>query len=188
MVHYKKIFALVTTIIAFVAFIIGCFWCINGFSPIFVFADEDRDFYGNDFIAYPNDDTHQDSIIVKPFEKVNFDKVVLLLDFGDYDDYVKLPQNIPHKKVLYCSDADVLKSLKRSVWYSEGGDMCTISSRLLFYYNNRLIKSYNILLEQKQVGIQSFETGWIESVQKDGLIEIFSKFKPYKGLWFIPHR
>ena len=61
--------------------------------------------------------------------------------------------------------------------------MCTTDSKILFFYNNQLVKEYGIVLEPNVVGLQSEEFGWIESMQKDSLIFLLSKFKPLRSVW-----
>ena len=115
---------------------------------------------------------------------MNFDKVVWLLDCEDYDKNVRLPKVIPRRKVLWSSDTNVIYTLKQSLWNYHGSDMCSVLSKILFFRDNRLIKSYYIVLETNQIGIQSCETGWVESTQRDELLSVFASFSPYHGILF----
>ncbi|MBQ2176637.1 MAG: hypothetical protein II453_16800 [Alphaproteobacteria bacterium] len=114
--------------------------------------------------------------IIKPFENIEFNKMVLVLDFDDYDSSCVFPESIPHRKVLWNSDTCMVNSLKNTMWHTEGGDICTVASKLLLLKDNQLVKSYEILLESNMVGIQSQETGWIEAVENEETLSIFAEF------------
>ena len=122
--------------------------------------------------------------VIKPFEKITFNKMVLLLDFDDYDDCCGFPEYIPRRKVLWKSDTVMIKSLKSSTWHTCGEDICTISSKLLLFNNNHLVKTYEILLGSNMVGIQSQETGWVKAIDTEEIISIFSNFSSYSHLLF----
>ena len=162
----------------FIVFLVwyGCFFF--GVLPIVVFDDIDK----NDSPTECSSNSPQIDSTVNILENIKFNKVVLLLDLGDYDDCVHLPKDIPHRKVLVCTDTIFLNTLKRSSWHFMGGDVCTVQSKILFFDDNHLVNAYHILLSANQVSIQSCETGLIEAVQKDKLLSVFSGFKPYYGL------
>lgn len=182
MVSYNKrhvVFAvsIIVTMLTLVhlGFVVGIF-------PIVILEDVKTE-HNSSYRIYPTEYPYQDSII-KPMENINFDKVVLLLDFEDYDKNVRLPKVIPRRKVLWSSDTNVIYTLKQSLWNYHGSDMCSVLSKILFFRDNRLIKSYYIVLETNQIGIQSRETGWVESTQRDELLSVFASFSPYHGILF----
>lgn len=113
--------------------------------------------------------------IIKPFENIEFNKMVLVLDFDDYDNRCIFPESIPCRKVLWSSDTCMVNSFKHTKWHTEGGDICTVESKLLLLNDNHLVKSYEILLESDRVGIQSQETGWIEAVENEEILSLFAK-------------
>lgn len=113
--------------------------------------------------------------IIKPFENIEFNKMVLVLDFDDYDNRCIFPESIPCGKVLWSSDTCMVNSFKYTKWHTKGGDICTVESKLLLLNDNHLVKSYEILLESNRVGIQSQETGWIEAVENEEILSLFAK-------------
>lgn len=177
MVNYSKKNKVVTAII--IVSLIGCACFFTGIFPIVVYDNIDSKDIPTEYSNEPS----QINTTVNVLESIEFNKVILLIDFGDYDEYVSLPQTIPHKKVLVCTDAKLLNTLKRSSWYYTGGDICTLSSKILFFNGNHLVRAYHILLSERHICIQSGETGLIETVNKDKLQSVFSRFKPYYGLF-----
>ena len=113
--------------------------------------------------------------IIKPFENIEFNKMILVPDFDDYDNRCMFPESIPRGKVLWSSDTCMVNSFKHTKWHTEGGDICTVESKLLLLNDNHLVKSYEILLESNRVGIQSQETGWIEAVENEEMLSLFAK-------------
>lgn len=182
MVRYNKRHVVFAVALIVTMLTIGHLGFVVGIFPIVILEDSDTE-QNSSYSIYPTEYLYQDTII-KPMENINFDKVVLLLDFEDYDKNVRLPKAIPHRKVLWSSDTNVITTLKQSLWYYHGSDMCTVLSKILFFRDNRLIKSYYIVLEINQIGIQSSETGWIESTQRDELLSVFASFSPYHGILF----
>lgn len=168
---------MVTAII--IVFLIGCACFFTGIFPIVAFDNIDEKDIPTE---YSNESLQKDSTI-NFLENIEFNKVILLMDFGDYDEYCRLPQAIPHRKVLVCTDAELLNTLKQSSWHFWGGDICTVSSKILFCNDNHLVQAYHILLSENQVCIQSCKTGLIEAVNKDIIQSVFSGFKPHHGLF-----
>lgn len=172
MASCKKIVLLVIAIVSLVIVVV-CFM-IGGF-PILINHNEIRE---NKKTVAINSISFSNSIVA-PFETTNFNKVVLIID---YNDISMLPKSILHRRALWSADSVVLREIKHSTWVKTGGDMCSATSKITFFYNNQIIKEYGIVLEPGIVGIQSEETGWVESKQIDSLISTFSKFKPVRSV------
>lgn len=173
MASYNKIVAFVM-VIALLIIVVVCF-VIGGF-PISINYNTNR---ANEKTIATNTITSQNSPVAL-LETTNFDKALLIID---YNDIILLPKSIPHRRVLWSSDSVIVRGIKHSSWTKTEGDMCTTDSKILFFYNNQLIKEYGIVLEPNVVGLQSEEFGWIESIKSDSLIFLLSKFKPLRNVW-----
>ena len=116
--------------------------------------------------------------IVNPLQDIDMTegKAILWLVADDWED---LPQGMPTRRVLMCTDARVLQQLKDNFSFEvSGGDMSTVESELWVYSHDSLVFMSNIVIENDVVGLQCNKVGWLESVEKDKLCRLFEKFRP----------
>lgn len=122
----------------------------------------------------------EDEKVVNPMKDVDVNdaKVFLILS---HDDWSELPEGMPARRVLVCTDAEVLQQLKDNFSFEiSGGDMITVESELWVYSHDTLVLMTNIAIEQNSVGIQNELVGWAEAVNKEQLCHLFTQFKPYR--------
>jgi hypothetical protein len=63
-----------------------------------------------------------------------------------------------------------------------GGDMATVTTQFLCFKNKELVFYGDLDISSNSVGIQSSIYGWARIVNKNEIIEIVSRFKPYRGI------
>jgi hypothetical protein len=151
------------------------YFCIGGF-PI-IFNDKTQ------ILHFEKSDTKQ----FNPLENVDLsfgkNKVVLLFSF---DDITELPNNVCRKKVLVCSDNEILQQLKNNFTFEiSGGDMATIESEIIVFKDNKLVLKTNFVLDKNLIGIQNKKTGLAKATNKEELYKLFEKFKPYRKLFLV---
>jgi hypothetical protein len=84
-----------------------------------------------------------------PFYNADFNsgknKVILLFSFEDIN---KLPQKIYKRRVLACSDNEVLRQLKNNFTFEvSGGDMATVTSEIIVFKDDKIILHTNFVLD-----------------------------------------
>ncbi|MBO4503224.1 MAG: hypothetical protein J5730_00220 [Bacteroidales bacterium] len=124
----------------------------------------------------------EDETVINPLKDIDVTdaKAFLILSL---DDWSELPEGMPARRVLVCTDAEVLQQLKDNFSFEiSGGDKATVESELWVYSHDTLKLMTNIVIEQNQIGIQNELTGWADAVNKEQLCHIFTQFKPYRGL------
>ena len=118
--------------------------------------------------------------IVNPLKDVDMSDAKAFLIFSP-DDWSERPKGMPARRVLVCTDAEVLQQLKDNFSFEiSGGDMTTVESELWVYSHDTLVLMTNIDINPNHVGIQNERTGWAEAVNKDQLCHLFTQFKPYR--------
>lgn len=122
-----------------------------------------------------------------PLKNIDFssgkNEVLLLFSL---DDIKELPQEITKRKVLICSDNEVLEQLKNNFTFEfSGGDMSTVTSEIVVFREGKLVLKTNFVLDNNTIGIQNEKTGWAKAVNSKELYNIFSKFKPYRNFFLI---
>jgi hypothetical protein len=95
------------------------------------------------------------------------------------DEMGGLPPSIAKYRVLKTSDQILINRLLNSTFVYTNGDMATVSSSLVIYSENKLVFSSAIVLDSPSNGLQSNNTGWLESSDPKELVALCSKFKPY---------
>ena len=121
-----------------------------------------------------------DDTIINPLKDVDMNdaKAFLILSL---DDWSELPEGMPARRVLVCTDEEVLQQLKDNFLFEIScGDMATAESELWVYSHDTLKLMTNIVIEQNRIGIQNELTGWAEAVNQEQLCRLFSQFKPYR--------
>ena len=156
--------------------LLSLYLCIGGF-PIIINNHENQVLYLD----------KEDNEKFNPLKNINFEsgrnKVLLLFTL---DDINELPQEITKRKVLICSDNEVLEQLKNNFTFEfSGGDMSTVTSEIVVFREGKLVLKTNFVLDNNTIGIQDEKTGWAKAVNSKDLYNIFSKFKPYRNFFLI---
>ena len=126
---------------------------------------------------FPN--VQEDETGINPLKDVDVNDAKAFLIFSP-DNWSELPEGMPARRVLVCTDAEVLQQLKDNFSFEiSGGDMATAESELWVYSHDTLVLMTNIVIEQNNIGIQNDLIGWAEAVNKEQLCHLFTQFKPY---------
>ena len=96
------------------------------------------------------------------------------------NDLKQLPHDIPHHKILYSNNDNLIKQLLNASFFNTDGDLTTVSSKIVICQSRKKIFEAQILLSNENIGLQSSEIGWIEAVNTKTLIKIISRFDIYK--------
>ena len=155
-------------------FLILSIWISIGGFPVIVTR--------NDFRNLQNNTT--DAIVINPIIEYDLSKgsmeIVLVMSA---DDIVELPIGMSKRRVLYCDDQKTIKKLQRLFSFEKsGGDMATVESELLVFYNDTMVYSTNIVLEENHVGIQNEDIGYGKAINPIELKDFFVKFRPYRKI------
>jgi hypothetical protein len=122
----------------------------------------------------------EDETVINPLKDVDVNDAKALLILS-HDDWSELPEGMPMRRVLVCTDTEVMQQLKDNFSFEiSGGDMTTVESELWVYSHDTLVLMTNIVIEQNNVGIQNELVGWAEAVNKEQLCHLFTQFKPYR--------
>lgn len=179
MVVGKKITYIVTVIL-----IISLYLFMGGFPIVINIDDKAVETYNNDrsMIEIPRDS------VVNPLINIDFsegyNQMFIVFDFADlYTELNALPPNICKRRVLYCTNNEVLQEFKNNFNLEiSGGDMATVTTQFLCFKNKELVFYGDLDISSNRVGIQSSIYGWARIVNKNEIIEIVSRFKPYRGI------
>jgi hypothetical protein len=126
--------------------------------------------------------------IVSPLERLDFDQdewaayIVL-----SSDDFRKLEGKF-YRNCLKLTDRETLKRM-RDEWKMiyTGGDMATVTSRIVILRDNKLAFSSGIVLGEGEVeGLQSRSLGWLEPQNEGALWKYSIKFEPVLWPVIIP--
>lgn len=124
--------------------------------------------------------------VINPLKDINVNDARAFLILSS-DDWRERPEGMPARRVLVCTDADVLQQLKDSFSFEiSGGDMATVESEFWVYSHDTLVLKTNIVINPNYVGIQNEMTGWAEAVDKEPLCRLLARFKPYRAPFLIP--
>ncbi|WP_130828968.1 hypothetical protein [Prevotella rectalis] len=91
-----------------------------------------------------------------------------------------LPKEIPHHKILYTENDNAIKEILQLPFLYTGGDMSTLSSKLVIIQDGYKLYESQITLSNNDIGLQNNITGWIVPINKKDLISVISKFNKYK--------
>lgn len=91
-----------------------------------------------------------------------------------------LPKEIPHYKILYTENDNAIKEILQLPFLYTGGDMSTLSSKLVIIQDGYKLYESQITLSNNDIGLQNNITGWIVPINKRDLISVISKFDKYK--------
>ncbi|MES5006050.1 MULTISPECIES: hypothetical protein, partial [Prevotellaceae] len=91
-----------------------------------------------------------------------------------------LPKEIPHYKILYTENDNAIKEILQLPFLYTGGDMSTLSSKLVIIQDGYKLYESQITLSDNDIGLQNNITGWIVPINKRDLISVISKFDKYK--------
>ena len=155
-----------------------------GFPIVINIDDKAVETYNNDrsMIEIPRDS------VVNPLINMDFsegyNQMFIVFDFADlYTELNALPPNICKRRVLYCTNNEVLQEFKNNFNLEiSGGDMATVTTQFLCFKNKELVFYGDLDISSNSVGIQSSIYGWARIVNKNEIIEIVSRFKPYRGI------
>ena len=81
---------------------------------------------------------------------------------------------------VFINNDNLIKQLLNASFFNTGGDMTTVSSKIVICQGRKKIFEAQILLSNENIGLQSSEIGWIEAVNTKTLIKIISRFDIYK--------
>ena len=124
--------------------------------------------------------------VINPLQNIDINDAKAFLILSS-DDWSELPDGMPARRVLVCTEAEVLQQLKDNFSFEiSGGDMTTLESELWVYSHDTLVLVTNIVIKQNSVGIQNEQIGWAEAVNRESLCHLFARFKPYRTPVFIP--
>lgn len=87
-----------------------------------------------------------------------------------------LPKEIPHYKILYTENDNAIKEILQLPFLYTGGDMSTLSSKLVIIQDGYKLYESQITLSDNDIGLQNNITGWIVPINKRDLISVISKF------------
>lgn len=90
-----------------------------------------------------------------------------------------LPKEIPHYKILYTDNDNAIKELLQLPFLYTGGDMSTLSSKLVIIQDGYKLYESQITLSNNDIGLQNNITGWIVPINKRDFISVISKFDKY---------
>ena len=169
MVVGKKITYIVTVIL-----IISLYLFMGGFPIVINIDDKAVETYNNDrsMIEIPRDS------VVNPLINIDFsegyNQMFIVFDFADlYTELNALPPNICKRRVLYCTNNEVLQEFKNNFNLEiSGGDIATVTTQFLCFKNKELVFYGNLDISSNSVGIQSPIYGWSRIINKKEIIEI----------------
>ena len=174
----KKIKIIVPTI----AGIIFVFFYVIGGFPVIIMNEDAIERYEDANESLP---IYTDSVM-NPLEGMDFstgnNELFLIFSLMD-SEMGNLPAGILRRKVLVCKDNKVLQEFQNSFDVKiSGGDICTLTSKLLIYKAGELVFSGFVDIDSHSKGIQSPIYGWAEFVSAEKVLETMSKFTPYRGV------
>lgn len=124
--------------------------------------------------------------VINPLKDIDVNDAKAFLILSS-DDWRERPEGMLARRVLVCTEADVLQQLKDSFSFEiSGGDLATVESEFWVYSHDTLVLKTNIVINPNYVGIQNEMTGWAEAVDKEPLCRLLARFKPYRAPVFIP--
>jgi hypothetical protein len=103
-------------------------------------------------------------------------RAYLILDFEEMN---ALPAVIKKYRILRTTDQEVIKSLLDLNFNATGGDMATVTSRLVIYADDDNVFSSAISLDLSNPGLQHSALGWTKPDKPTKMIEVLSKFRPH---------
>ena len=93
-------------------------------------------------------------------------------------DYYHLNSSAKNASVLKTANIEVLKAMKKKWMFKyTGGDMATAESNIYLFHDEKLVFLSGIILDEPNVGLQSKEYGWLESTNKDLMLNNLKDFK-----------
>lgn len=82
-----------------------------------------------------------------------------------------LPKEIPHYKILYTENDNAIKEILQLPFLYTGGDMSTLSSKLVIIQDGYKLYESQITLSNNDIGLQNNITGWIVPINKKVLFQ-----------------
>ncbi len=125
----------------------------------------------------------------KPIGVTINDTIKIFDDFdfrnGKWEAYIILSNDDLYKEnkckrnLLKLSDLEFLNKLKTNwSFIIKGGDMATVTSRLLLYEAGELRFSAGIVIHEDNSGLQNRNLGWLEAVNNSEMTKIIDHFEP----------
>ncbi|MBR4537146.1 MAG: hypothetical protein IKO62_10950 [Bacteroidales bacterium] len=122
---------------------------------------------------------HTSETVTNPLKDIDVTDAKAFLILSS-DDWSERPKGMPARRVLVCTDEEMLRQLKGNFSFEiSGGDMATVESELWVYCHDTLVLMTNIDINPNNIGIQNELTGWAEAVNKEALSLLFARFRPY---------
>ena len=98
--------------------------------------------------------------------------------FND-NDWLYLPNSIPKRKVLTCSNNEILRIIQNKFEFRRlNADISTVSSEIIVVNNNHIVLKTGFAIDSDKVVIQNEKTGCLCSLRPYELCELFSSFQP----------
>jgi hypothetical protein len=92
------------------------------------------------------------------------------------DDRLDISEKVPDENYLSTSDMSVLRKVQNWRFKYLQADIATVESYIDFFRDQKKIVSYGIVLDKKQVGLESSQFGWVEAIDPDSLFETIKLF------------
>ena len=152
-----------------ILFLIICFY-----NPIFI--DLSREKYNMTIKGKLN----TKSIALSSLFNIKANSKLSVYIIWDSYELKNLPKEIPHYKILYTENDNAIKEILQLPFLYTGGDMSTLSSKLVIIQDGYKLYESQITLSDNDIGLQNNITGWIVPINKRDLISVISKFDKYK--------
>ena len=124
---------------------------------------------------------HANDKVTSPLKDIDVTDAKAFLILSS-DDWSERPEGMPARRVLVCTDAELMRQLKDNFSFEiSGGDMATVESELWVYCHDTLVLMTNIDINPNNIGIQNELTGWAEAMNKEALCHLFARFRPYRA-------
>ena len=93
------------------------------------------------------------------------------------DDVMDLSEVVPKRSTMTCIDVNVLEKIKKWKFVYTEGDIATVLNTVNLFKNDSLFVSYQIVLDKKEVGLQSRQYGWMPAVDSNQILDCIKMFK-----------
>jgi hypothetical protein len=92
------------------------------------------------------------------------------------DDHLDISEKVGDENHLSTSNMNVLRKVQNWRFKYLDADIATVESYIDFFRDHKKIASFGIVLDKKQVGLQSSQFGWAEAIDPDSLFETIKLF------------
>lgn len=113
---------------------------------------------------------------LRDIKDLEYNKIVLIIDLNDWNN---LPKNLAKRRVLICTDNNILEQFKNYFVFEQTvGDMATVTSKIVIFNNKEIVFKSNIIIDEHTIGIQGEKTGYARLLYTKEMYELFVQFKP----------